>query len=194
MTKAKDKYECAIGFVSSKGLISKLIRKMTKPDDWTPSHVYLYLDRHMVNETHMGSGVRSKPAALYDGMNIRAYTPTFLNKTTRDNMTIIANFVTGASYGLISIPLFALDNLFGTFWFTRRLSVSHFKVCSQYTAWLYKVTPTVRCNEAQLYAIAQGEFDHPKALRYEFGCQWKSVTPNAMQNWCEKHDEEWSLI
>ena len=72
----------------------------------------------------------------------------------------------GQGYGWGKIPLFALDGLFKTYFFTRFFGLTSFKVCSQAAAWAYD-----------------------KVMGFDvFGINWKSATPDNIDDWCSNHD------
>ena len=77
-------------------------------------------------------------------------------------------------YAWLKLPLFALDSLIpGQHYpFTRFVGLSAFKVCSNLVAWGFqKVTG-----------------------RVWFGLDWRSVSPDHIDDWAEKHPEEWECV
>lgn len=190
-----DDHSCAVGFSHSVSTLSKIINIFSEPDEWTATHVYLYLDSCVIVETNIGVGVRRKPAAIYDAKDIKIYRPTFLDDVTRRNMVSLALYVVGEIYGVQKLPLLALDAIFNTYFFSQHVGLTNFKVCSGFIAWLFEKTPTVPVTEQELYEIMKGVLDHPRKLNYRFyDCKWKSTKPNLMQNFCERTLIGWQPI
>jgi len=136
-----------IGLVKdNKSTIGSLIRWAGKwqTGDARFNHVFLLIDDEIViEEKYVGLRISSideyhKRADL-GGVYFELYAPTFLGKAQKERIKIEAFKQVGTYngiYGYTKFPLFILDSLFRTYWFTSNLSVKHFKVCSQWVCYL----------------------------------------------------------
>jgi len=201
-----DPYTGTIGLQKADSAIGKVIvffeRLRDRPNGWNPfklgeaskSHVFILTDGSNLIETHMFQGVRSKPYFLYDKKDIELYMPTFINDIIKKNMVSILRYVVGDSYGWGKLPLHALDGIFKTYWFTKKMGISNFKDCTNLAGWIYKVTPTEKTNPIVLYKIAKGKYDSPKALNYEFGCKWQSLQPDKQNDFIKNNPRNWEKV
>jgi len=189
-----DSFSCSIGSYAGKKVISRIIvffqRLINSADK---SHTFFLENRHNIIETHAFQGVRMKPLSIYHGKETTIYRPTFIPYVTAKNMVALARYATGDGYGWDKIPLHALDCIFNTYRFTQRFSLTHFKVCSQLIGWLFQKTPTEDTNPILLYKIATRRYNHPQELNYKFGCDWKSLTPDGIEDWLKDNPHEWVL-
>jgi hypothetical protein len=130
----------SIGLSRDNTLISKTIRWFGKHQtgDAQYSHAFLKIDDIIIEETF--AGLRIKPYTKYKDITHKLYTAKFL---TQDESATIRNVALGqvgtykGIYGYASLPLFALDALTRSYWFSSRLNIKHFKSCGQWCCYLF---------------------------------------------------------
>lgn len=115
--------------------------------------------------------VVQSPLTKYEGQEIVVYRMKSIDQMTRNRIAARALSVSNEGYGVLKIPLFAMDSVFKTYWFTSTFGVSSFKVCSNLIAWSYE-----------------------KVLsRLPFGIGWRSVSPDGIDDMC-RISHEWEKI
>ena len=180
-----------IGFEYGRGGVSSLIRAFQKLYDFKdkrhPSHVFIMFD-HWIYETHMFKGVIKRHAIDIDRSRCDIYHVKGLRTETKRNMQMMLEYVLGTKYGAPMIGLMALDRLFNTFFFTKSYGVKSWKVCSQLVAWVFHKVPKYVVANQYLMRVAREDEFCSCSLNYEFGEEWRSVTPDMMQDWCVKED------
>ena len=164
-----------IGLVQDKNsTIGKLIRIAGK---WQTgearfNHCFLLIDDEIVIEEKF-VGLRISTLDSYldrcesGDIYLEVYEPTFLGKAQENRIHIEALKQVGTYrgiYGYTKFPLFALDSIFKTYWFTNTLGISNFKVCSQWVCYLL----------------------------YKYGCykgfkNWRRFSPDGMDDYFKKH-------
>jgi hypothetical protein len=113
------------------------------------------------------------PLEKYEAQKILIYRNKKWSVTKKWNICISMLSMMNQPYGFLKIPLNALDCIFRTYWFTSNLGIGHFKECAQAYAWAcYRAT---------------GKDD-------VFGCGWRCVTPDIMDDYCREHPEDWELV
>lgn len=96
-----------------------------------------------------------------------------LTDLQRSSITLRSVSLSNHPYGMLKLPLFGLDALFNTYWFTQHANITNFKVCSQLIAWTY----------------------YKELLEDSvFGIEWRSVSPDAIDDYCRNHPEEWESV
>jgi hypothetical protein len=130
----------SIGLSRDNTWISKTIRWFGKRQSGSAnySHAFLKIDDIVIEETF--AGLRIKPYSKYNKIIHKLYTPKFLNEeeeTTIRNTAMAQVGTIKGIYGYAKLPLFALDALTKSYWFTSHLSIKHFKVCSQWCCYLF---------------------------------------------------------
>lgn len=121
--------------------------------------------------------IRVKEVVKYDGQGIIVYripdtllgTRNLDMKSPMDIRKAVARHAmlfAGDSYGVMKIPLFALDSIFHTYWFTQKLGISSFKVCSE------------------LYAYCWQKFGN-----LNFNTDWRSASPDSLDDWFSVNGE-----
>jgi len=109
----------------------------------------------------------------YRNQDIVIWRHNLLTEKQRQNIAIRAVTLHSDGYAFFKIPLFALDSVFRTYWWTRTFGFSNFKVCSNLIAWSYEkeIGNTV------------------------FGAQgWRSTDPVGLNQWCEKNKKVWTPV
>ena len=136
--------------------------------------------RHCVIE-EVGK-LRIAPLSVYEDMPCVVYQMHGLTDDQRQAILDKLLPVVGQAYGWGKIPLFALDSLCQgvarwfkkdatCYFFTRVFGITAFKVCSQAAAWAYDKT----------------------LGRDTFGRNWRSVSPDAQDEWC-CINREWTTL
>lgn len=140
-----------IGLCTSEALISRIIRFFTSihTGSATKSHVFGFVDSHLIVEA-LGK-IRVNPISNYQNVAFDVYRIP-LNKEDQDNYALNMLREINKGYGWFKLPLFALDGaataisrVFGrkdpVFFFTKKLGITNFRVCSQYIVWgIHKFT------------------------------------------------------
>ena len=106
----------------------------------------------------------------YADIPIRVWRLKGIGYDKRVNIAARWDTVEHQKYAWTKIPLFALDSLFSTYFFTRTFGLSSFKVCSNLIAWAYE-----------------------KEVGYKFGAVWRSISPDDIDDFCAEHPE-WGLV
>jgi hypothetical protein len=115
--------------------------------------------------------VTRNPLNKYDGQEIIILRKKDLTLGQRNEIALKCVSVEQQSYGILKIPLYGLDALFKTYWFSKNLGLSNFKVCSNLIAWSYE-----------------------KVLgKQVFGVPWRCVTPDVIDDFCD-HNPEWEEV
>jgi hypothetical protein len=115
--------------------------------------------------------VTRTPWENYRGQELVVWRHRWLSTGDRKEIVNAALGEIDQAYGGLKLLLFGLDTLCGTSWFTRRLGISHLKVCSNLIAWSYdRGVPF---------------------LGPWFGQPWRSVSPDTIDDWCRCHTEDW---
>jgi hypothetical protein len=111
--------------------------------------------------------------AKYDTTPARVWRNTRWSFAQRAAIAARVQTAVGEGYGWGKIALFALDCLVPgqRYPFTQLFGVTSFKVCSNLVAWAIEKETG---NQA-------------------FGLPWRSVSPDAIDDWCGKHGGEWVL-
>lgn len=130
----------SIGLSRTNSWLSKTIRWFGKRHSGSAnySHAFLKVDDMVIEETMLG--LRISPYSKYNTIIHKLYTAKFLDQS---EATTIRNVALGHAgtykgvYGYTKLPLFALDALTKSYWFTSHIGVKHFKVCSQFVTWLF---------------------------------------------------------
>jgi hypothetical protein len=155
---------------ASQSWISKMIRDFGKmrSGDAQYSHTAIALGGGMCVESLWR--VRVSLMTKYDDQTIivwripddmiLAANPGIDPLSVREAVAQQALLMAGDSYGLFKIPLFALDSVFRTYWFTQTFGLSSFKVCSQ------------------LFA-----YNWSKIGNIDFGVNWRSISPDYLDDW-----------
>lgn len=114
--------------------------------------------------------VRINPVSKYDNQEcvvwripdatILEHNPGKTPMQIRESVSKHTLMSAGDGYGIFKIPLFALDYVFQTYFFTSKLGFSSFKVCSN------------------LYAYAWSKYGN-----IDFGVNWRSVSPDYLDDW-----------
>lgn len=107
----------------------------------------------------------------YSDQEIVIYRKKNLTQGQRNEIALKCVSVERSTYGIMKIPLLALDAMFRTYWFSQHLGFSNFKVCSELIAWAYDEV----LNESV------------------FGCNWRSVSPDVIDDYCIQ-TQEWEMI
>lgn len=155
-----------IGLSTSETLLARLIRwfgkKQTGEALW--SHAFLKKGQLVIEETPWG--LRIKDYSKYNGVRHILYDNVYLGSWEEDKIWAEALKQVGTYkglYGYAKFPLFALDALFGTYWFTQNIGTRHFKVCSQFVCWLFY-----------------------KWGRVDLWKKWRSMTPDAIDDFLKR--------
>lgn len=162
----------SIGLSKSKSFVSKTIRFFGKlqTGDARYSHSFMILDDKFILEEGF-FGLRVRPIKKYLDQQVLVYRPKFLSQKASDRVKEEALKQVGTYkgiYGYAKIPLFALDSVFKTYWFTKHIGVKHFKVCSQFCAYLF-------------YKYA--DYDEFK--------NWRSLSPDGLDDFMRKKTIDW---
>lgn len=130
-----------IGLSRGNKWINKAIRFFGKLESGSAyyDHAFLILPRgYIVEETF--SGLRIAKLSKYSGRACKVFYPTFLKEKDAEIIETEAFKQVGTYqgiYGYTKFPLFILDSIFKTYWFTQKIGTKHFKVCSTFCAWLF---------------------------------------------------------
>lgn len=151
---------------SSATVISKTIRFFgnKKHGKARVSHASVYTRDGLVVESLVK--VRVRPIEKYHKQNLiiwRIPDSMIGGKNPMDVRLNVAKAIlltAGDSYGWLKIPLFALDSIFDTYFFTSRIGISNFKVCSNLWAWGWE-----------------------KVGKINFGFPWRSASPDRLDDW-----------
>src|SRR3989304_3442715 len=81
--------------------------------------------------------IQRSPLAKYEKESIVVYRHKLLTDAERREIAFEALAVSNDAYAVLKIPLFMLDSAFNTYFFTSKLGVSSFKVCSNLAAFSY---------------------------------------------------------
>ena len=160
----------SIELIKSNKPIGKLIRFFGKMQtgDAQFDHVRLLIDdKYMVEETFLG--LRVNDIHYKDIVKAIRYKPLFLRVGQQVEIEKAALKGVGTmqgNYGYLKIPMFALDAMFHTYWFTSHVGIQSFKVCSQWVCWL-------------LYR--QG---------FEPFKTWRNYSPDLLGDYCEAHPDD----
>ena len=117
--------------------------------------------------------VTVNPTSKYENEDIVIYRPKFLTMDQKRSVVNRSLKIEGQAYGVLKIPLFAMDAVFKTYLFTQTFGISHFKVCSNLIAWAY-----------------YKELGHDDI----FGTGWRSVSPDVIDDYCSRWPLLWEKI
>lgn len=116
--------------------------------------------------------VTISPLRKYLDQEIVVWRLSALSRLSRERIAIKALTRCNRLYAPLKLPLFLLDSIFRTYFFTRTFGITNYQVCSELFAWaVEKVT-----NE--------------KA----FGIGWRSVQPDTIDDWCRENPEKAKLV
>lgn len=117
--------------------------------------------------------VTRSPISKYENEQIVIWRNKTLSRGKRNEIALKMVSIERDGYGLLKLPLFFLDAVFKTYFFTQHFGVSNFKVCSEAIAWAYE-----------------------KALNKPsyFGCGWRSVSPDIIDDQCSANVKEWECV
>jgi len=155
-----------IGLSTSETLLARLIRwfgkKQTGEALWT--HAFLKKGQLIIEETPFG--LRILDYSKFDGVRHILYDNLYLKVWEEDRIWAEALKQVGTyrgMYGYVKLPLFALDAIFGTYFFTQHIGIRHFKVCSQFITWLFY-----------------------KWGRVDLWKKWRSMSPDAIDDFLKR--------
>lgn len=155
-----------------RGRVSRLIRagEILRDEDGVAefSHAELINPPRVIGSMWR---IREAPLAIYDGAEVVIWRRRDLTDVQRGLIASAALSQLRKHYGAFKLVLFALDAICGTTWFTWRLSLTNFKVCSQFVAW---------CHEIRSPGV--------------FGRPWNQVSPDDIDDWCLAHPEAWQEV
>ena len=124
------------------------------------SHSALVVDKEKILEALYT--VTESPLKKYDKQDIVVWRNPEWTAEQRQQIVERLMEIRGEAYGFSKLPLFMLDSVFRTYFFTSRLGVTSFKVCSTAITWAaFKVT---------------GD-------KEPFGCPWRSTQPDTIDDW-----------
>lgn len=160
-----------IGLSRADTWLSKSIRWFgkRKTGDARYSHAFIKVDDDIVES--WSTGLRIRPYSAYSNIDHILYTPTFLSVSEARKIRLEALIQVGTYkgiYGFFKLPLFALDAIFKTYWFTKNVGVRSFKVCSQWSTYLFY-----------------------KYAHYPHFCNWRSMSPDDIDDFCKDNPESW---
>lgn len=165
-----------IGLSSSDSFVGRAIRYFEAAQSGSArySHAWIALgkltDKPQVIESLWK--IARSPVGKYADQKIIVYRHKNLTRGQRNEVALKCVELTNHSYGTLKIPLFALDGIFRTYFFTKMFGVSSFKVCSNLVAWAYE-----------------------SVLGHEvFGTCWRSVTPDVIDDYCQAHPDTWEVV
>jgi hypothetical protein len=126
----------------------------------------------------------------YEGKEIAIWRNKILTEAERKGIAELLITTRGTLYGITKIPLFALDHLFQTYWFTKKFGVTTFKVCSQEVGWgYYRYFKNLKESGIELDAIRERY-----ASDLVFDVPWRCLDPDGIDDYCIAHPEEYELI
>lgn len=111
------------------------------------------------------------PLSKYDKEQIVIFRKRGLNQAQRNEIALKCISVENQAYGILKLPLFALDSLTHSYFFTQTFGLSNYKVCSNLIAWAYE-----------------------KAAGIKFGVGWRSVQPDTIYDFCVSKQQDWEII
>lgn len=118
------------------------------------------------------SKVTRSPVQKYYGRKIIVYRNNKLTKAQCNEIGMKCAERANHGYAWLKIPLFALDAMFKTYFFTSMFGISSFQVCSNLVAWAYE-----------------------KVLGYEvFGVGWRSVSPDVIDDYCMANPDIFDVV
>lgn len=157
-------------------LLSKAIRWFEKKrsGDSRFSHAALALGELTTQEEVIESLIKVTrgPLSKYNGQQIIVYRMKGLTDKQRNEIVLKAVSVEKEGYAWFKIPLFAMDSIFRTYFFTRYFGLSNFKVCSELIAWAYETV----------------------LGKKPFGLGWRSVSPDVIDDFCANGPLNWEVI
>jgi len=118
--------------------------------------------------------VTRTPLERYQGQEIVIWRNVRLSDVERRQVAAKALELTGDWYAPLKLPLYALDGLCSTTWFSRTLGVLPYKTCGNLVAWAY-------------------DWGWPRRLQhnpYTFGLPSRAVTPDVIDDRC-RYGEDW---
>lgn len=138
--------------------------------------------------------IRINPLKKYRNQPIIIYRNKHLTSTALRSVVTQALTITNQGYAWLKLPLFAFDALFKTYWFTQYLGITNFKVCSNLIAWVYYAT----FKGLELHSL-KGFSEYTEMLdRFKsdkvFGINWRSTSPDTIDDWCVTHSDEWEVV
>jgi hypothetical protein len=161
-----------------RGLFSVMIRFFGRlaSGDSKVNHAAMFIGSFGEGDCYVVEAVgriRIERLAVYDDTPCRVWRMNGLSQDMKVAIRAKATSINSQGYGWTKLPLFVLDSLFRTYWFTQKMGITHYKVCSQFIAWAY-------CKALGLDTI--------------FGIGWRSVSPDRMDDHCIAHSALWHLV
>lgn len=131
--------------------------------------------------------VTRSPLSKYENQEIVVYRMKNLDIGVRNEIALRAISIEQQAYGLLKIPLFALDGVFKTYFFTSHFGLSHYKVCSELAAWAYEKTFD-KFKKTVLADLCKRLGKNPP-----FKKGWRSISPDFLDDHCSK-SPYWEIL
>ena len=140
--------------------------------------------------------IQRSPLAKYEKESIIIYRHKLLTDIERREISLIALSVSNAPYALLKIPLFALDAAFNTYFFTSKLGISSFKVCSNLAAWSYHQYFKQKSEDLFTSGVPfpKNSWQKRYAENGVFDTGWKSTSPDTIDDNNREEPELWEQV